>query len=165
MIDISGLSDKELFELEKRIKEERTTRGTSHFKYKDTLINRRTYGEGLSELFGLDFDVWNNSVYKFTSDDIYIESMTEEFRKTQKQIFSMCDLVCGNFKYAERKGTGCNGTQITLSLQRNAYVDSEMANRYGKVANEIIDILVREATITGKIECDKELIAKHKRSK
>ena len=163
MIDISGLSDKELFELEKRIKEERITRGTSHFKYKDTLINRRVYGEGLSELFGLDFDVWRTSTSKFIPDDIYIETMTEEYRKTQKQIFSMCDLVCGNFKYAERKGTGYKGTQVTLSLQRNAYVDSEMANRYSKVANEIIDILVREAKITGKIECNKELIAKYKK--
>lgn len=51
MINISNLSDKELFELEKQIKKEKDKR-ESYLKCKDSLINRDNLEKMFVSLFG-----------------------------------------------------------------------------------------------------------------
>lgn len=85
MIDLSGLSDKDLLELQNKIKEERERRD-----------DERLYKRDVSSIIA------DKLFYRFDErDKVPVKCLTNEtpFNRVCKSIFTICDYSLGNFKY------------------------------------------------------------------
>lgn len=147
MIDISNLSDKELFELEKRIKKEKDKR-ESYLKCKDSFIDRDNLEKMFESLFGEYGKVRSLS---YNPNDWKQTVAGDEWSKSIKSLCYLTDLACGNFAYTKREVSKKQGVigYKDVSLTRNKYIEGKHAERYKKVVNKLLDILVEEALVTG----------------
>lgn len=148
MIDVSKMSDKELFELEKVLKAERAKRG-SYICYKSDLYPTEKFRELFKILYGIDLYAERNIVPKDFEDPYFGTSM-DAFRSFTDALVKIVDISTGNCAIVKRKSYAENVTRYTI--KRNPTVECDIKKRYADALSEITDILLREAKETGKIK-------------
>ena len=152
MIDISKMSDKELFELEKKLKEERSKR-ERYISYKGELYPHEKLRELFQNLYGVDT---YEEVKDF--DEFHINPHLGAFQHGYDTVTdSLCrivDIVTGNCVIDRRIHRERRTTDFVN--KRNTTVEGDLADRYAKVLDEIVDILLRESKETGLIKIKDE---------